>query len=120
MVYFKAMQKNHPNGRFRVRNYRSKNVSEKFRGASAPLALLLDSPMEAMRRGGSFRGGGTLVKGLSRMNLKLDLGSGFRFWLRLDLPYIPVWQMFKLDCPSLNICPDAPSQLAKCPRISLQ
>ena len=88
MVYFKAMQKNHPNGRFRVRNYRSKNVSEKFRGASAPLALLLDSPMEAMRRGGSFRGGGTLVKGLSRMNLKF--GLGFTFWLRLDLPYVPV------------------------------
>jgi len=24
------------------------------------------------------------------MNLKLDLGLGFRFWLRLDLPYVPV------------------------------
>jgi len=25
------------------------------------------------------------------MNLKLDLGLGFRFWLMLDLPYVPVW-----------------------------
>jgi len=40
MVYFKAMQKNHPNGRFCVRNHRTKNVSEKFRGASALLAPL--------------------------------------------------------------------------------
>jgi len=38
MVYYKSMQKNHPNRRFCVRNHRSKNVSEKFREASAPLA----------------------------------------------------------------------------------
>jgi len=25
------------------------------------------------------------------MNLKLYLRLGFRFWLRLDLPYVPVW-----------------------------
>jgi len=37
MVYFKAMQKNHPNGRFCVRNHRSKIVSEKFRGGFSPL-----------------------------------------------------------------------------------
>jgi len=30
-----------------------------------------------------------IPNGLSRMNLKLDLG--FWFWLRLDLPYVPVW-----------------------------
>jgi len=23
------------------------------------------------------------------MNLNLDLGLGFRFWFRLDLPYVP-------------------------------
>jgi len=38
MVYLKVIPKNHPNGRFCVGNHRSKNVSEKFRGASAPLA----------------------------------------------------------------------------------
>jgi len=32
-----------------------------------------------------------IANGLSRMNLKLDVGLGFRFWLRLDLPYVPVW-----------------------------
>jgi len=37
MVYLKAMQKNHPNGRFCVGNHRSKNVSEKFKGAFSPL-----------------------------------------------------------------------------------
>ena len=26
---------------------------------------------------------------LSRMNLKLDLGLGYRVWLRLDVPYVP-------------------------------
>ena len=45
-----------------------------------------------------------VANGLSRMNLKLDLG--FRFWFRLDLPYVPVW---------LGL-----SRLAKCPGISLQ
>jgi len=29
MVYLKAIQKHHPNGRFCAGNYRSKNVSEK-------------------------------------------------------------------------------------------
>jgi len=30
MVYLKAIQKNHPNGSFCVRNHRSKHVSEKI------------------------------------------------------------------------------------------
>jgi len=39
MVYLKAIQKIHPNGRFCVGNHRSKNISEKIWGeASAPLA----------------------------------------------------------------------------------
>ena len=53
-------------------------------------------------RGGTFRGGGRhfwrkegIANGLSRMKLKLDLGLGFRFWLRLDLPHVPV-------CPGLS------------------
>ena len=37
MVYLKAIEKNYLNGRFCVGNHRSKNVSEKFRGSSAPL-----------------------------------------------------------------------------------
>ena len=51
-----------------------------------------------------------IANGLSRVNLKLDLGLGFRFWSRLD-PTIR---------PSLNVCPGVPSRLAKCPGISLQ
>jgi len=44
------------------------------------------------------------------MNLKLDLGFGFRFWLDLHLPYVTVWlSRFKRL-----------SRLAKCPGISLQ
>jgi len=45
----------------------------------------------AMPRGGTFREGGTFegrANGLSRMNLKF--GLGFKFWLRLDLPYVLV------------------------------
>jgi len=41
------------------------------------------------------------------MNLKLDLG--FRFWLRLDLPYIP----------GLNVYTGVPSRLAKYPVAAL-
>jgi len=36
MVYLKAIQKNHPNGRFCVGNCRSKNVSEKIWGELQP------------------------------------------------------------------------------------
>jgi len=32
-----------------------------------------------------------IANGLSRMKLRLDFGLSFRFWLRLDLPYVPVW-----------------------------
>ena len=45
MVYFKAMQKNQPNGRFCVRNHRSKTVFEKFRAGFSPLSPPLDPPM---------------------------------------------------------------------------
>jgi len=49
--------------------------------------------------------------GLSRMNLKLDLGLGFRFWLRLDLPYVPAWpglSRFK----RLSRCPGLVSKMS--------
>ena len=52
------------------------------------------------RRGGAVGGNALerhfwlkegIANGFSRMNLKLDLGFGLRFWLRLDLPDVPVW-----------------------------
>ena len=49
-----------------------------------------------------------IANGLSRMNLKLD--SGFRFWLRLDLPY--VWRglsRFK----RLSRCPVLVSKMSR-------
>jgi len=38
-----------------------------------------------------------IANGLSRMNLKLDLG--FTFWLRLNLPYV----RFGRDCPGISL-----------------
>jgi len=49
-----------------------------------------------------------IVNGLSRMNLKLDLG--FRFWLRLDLPY--VWlELSRLK--RLSRCPVPVSKMSR-------
>jgi len=53
-----------------------------------------------------------IANGLSRINLKLHLGLGFGFWLRLDPPYVPVW-------PGLSWF-KCLSRLAKYPGISLQ
>ena len=57
--------------------------------------------------GGAMPRNFSIANGLSRMNLKLDLSLGFSFWLRLDLPYVPVW-------PGLSRFKRL-SRLAKCP-----
>ena len=53
-----------------------------------------------------------IANGLSRMNLKLGLVLGFRFWLGLDLPYVPVWpglSRFK----RLSQCPVPVSKMSR-------
>ena len=45
MVYLKAMQKIPPNGRFCVRNHRSKNISEKIKGV---FILLSPPPLDPL------------------------------------------------------------------------
>ena len=65
-------------------------------------------PGAALFGGGHFWWKEGIANGLSRMNLKLDLG--FTFWLRLDLPYVwPGPSRFKRL-----------SRLANYPGISLQ
>jgi len=71
----------------------------------------------ALPRSGTFLGAALLVKRRNskwflRMNQTLDFGLGFRVWLRLDLPYVPVWP----GLPRFKRL----SRLAKCPGISLQ
>jgi len=69
---------------------------------------------ESMPRGGTFRGRRHfwwrewIANGLSRMNLKLDLG--FRFWLRLYLTH--VWPgLFRFKC--LSRCPVPVSKMSR-------
>ena len=65
-------------------------------------------PGAALFRGWHFWSKEGIANVFSRMNLKLDLR--FRFWLRLDLPYVwPGLSRFKRL-----------SRLANCPGISLQ
>ena len=69
-----------------------------------------------MPRGGTFREGSTFGEMKGKWSFtnepELDLGLGFTFWLRLDLPYVPVWaglSRFKRLCR----CPVLVSKLSR-------
>jgi len=67
--------------------------------------------------GGQCPGEALLVK---RRNSKWSFTNEpevrFRFWLRLELPYVPVWP----GLSRFKRLPSVPSRLAKCPGFSLQ